>query len=78
MNTTFWALLLKPFIGIAYVAGLLVATRLVAEVLWRFLPESRAKSYLFRGWKGGDTQGAARGVHRVFKGKSILRRKPGE
>lgn len=74
MEPTWWALLLKPFIGIVYVALLLGAARLLAELLWRVLPDSRVKRVLFDGWKGRRAQRAARGGQRVLDHTPIVGR----
>lgn len=68
------ALLLKPFVGIAYVAFLLVSTRLIATLLWKVLPDSRVKRVLFEGWDDRRTRRGAQAEKRILNLPRFMRR----
>ena len=50
MQTTWWALLLKPFIGIVIFAGMFYLPRYIAWPFQFILPK-KWRDYLFQGWE---------------------------
>lgn len=51
MDAWHWALLLKPFVGIAFLAVLYFGARAVAWLLYAITPDCRLKRYLFLGYQ---------------------------
>lgn len=51
MQSWSWALLLKPFIGIAIMAGLYFGARSIAWLLYHLTPDCRFKRWLFLDWE---------------------------
>jgi hypothetical protein len=75
-----WGLLLKPLLGIAFLAALFGLSRILKIGLKAVFPEGRVKEYLFR----GDVPGAdiashdASASHGGFDDPAITGRKAGE
>lgn len=78
MESWWAALLLKPFVGIAYIAFLLVATRLVATLFYILMPGCRLKRALFRGWDGYGSGRATGKYQRVLNKLPFLSRELGK
>lgn len=74
MDSLWIALLAKPFLGIAYVALLLVSTKLIATLLFVLLPDCRLKRALFRGWDGYGSGRSAKKRNRVLDKLPFLKR----
>lgn len=53
MQTTWWALLLKPFIGIVILAGMYYLPRYIAWPFQFILPK-KWRDVLFEGWEHGS------------------------
>jgi hypothetical protein len=75
MNSWWLALLAKPFIGIAWIAFLLVSTRLVATLIYVVMPDCRLKRLLFGGWDGYGSGRAASKYQRVLYKLPFIRGK---
>ena len=58
MTATVWALLLKPFIGIAILAVMYFGSHWIAAVIRWLMPNGRVKDYLFDGWDDGHSRNA--------------------
>lgn len=54
MQTTWWALLLKPFIGIVILAAMFYLPRYPAMLIRWLMPDCRLKRWLFEDWDSGD------------------------
>lgn len=57
MESTWWALLLKPFIGIAILAAMFFLPRYLARWLYPLIPK-RWRAALFEGWEHGSLGGS--------------------
>lgn len=59
MQLTFWALVLKPFIGIVMLAGMVYIPHFIAWVLRPLIPNGRFKDSIYKGWGGRSTDHTA-------------------
>lgn len=66
METPWWALLLKGFIGIAWIAFLLGSARLGAWLIYKAMPDCRLKRVLFEGWHGNRAARRAKSDKRLL------------
>lgn len=73
-----WALLLKPFIGIVFVAFLLFGSNFIARLIYAVMPRGKVRDYLFQGWKGGRTARRTDAEQRVLNDPPLLNRESGK
>ena len=72
MDDLWWIYLLRPFIGIAYLALLFFGAKFIAMgVYWAF-PSGKVKDYLFLGWKGHRPGRSAKPEQRIFDNPPLL------
>lgn len=67
MQSTWWALLLKPVLGLVVAAVFFYTTMLVARLIGRLLPDGKVKEFLFRERWRNDASRAADSDHRLLK-----------
>ncbi len=75
MQAWTWALLLKPFIGMAWFVAVFGGAWLIARVLKSVFPNGPVKEYLFRGWDDRRPQPSTRPRERGLDDASVVGRK---
>lgn len=74
MDDLWWIYLLRPFIGIAYLALLFFGAKFIAMGIYRVFPSGKVKDYLFLGWKGRRPGRSAKPEQSVLDNPSLLSR----
>lgn len=78
MEIASWVLLLKPFLAIALIVGLFGGAKLIAWAIYRLMPDSRLRRYLFLRSNGHGANGAASAGDSGLKDAPIIRRDAGK